>query len=215
MEKKLIRIDVSSDTVCPWCFVGKKNLNKAMESSKDVYNFEVRWHPYFLDPSAPKEGVKKSEFYKKKFGADQSERMMSRMSEIFRGLGLEYDYSGLTGNTLDSHRLITFAGHQGVDKQNALVEELFLNYFTQGKYIGDRQVLLEAAGKVGIGGASELLQDPNKGLQEVNDELETYSTEMSGVPYYVINGKHKVSGAQQPGVFLKYFEVATKESIKS
>lgn len=123
-QKKLIRIDVSSDTVCPWCFVGKKNLNKAMDSSEGLYDFEVwfflfrslislppdfwvltlpflsfsllcflfringcsdrqvRWHPFFLDPSAPKEGVNKSEFYKAKFGS-QSEQIMSRMREVF------------------------------------------------------------------------------------------------------------------------------------
>lgn len=184
-QKKLIRIDASSDTVCPWCFVGKRNLNKAMDLSKDLYDFEVQWHPFFLDPAAPKEGVKKYEFYQKKFGS-QTEQIMSRMTEVFRGLGLEYDTSGLTGNTLDSHRLITFAGHQGLDKQNALVEELFLNYFTEGKYIGDRQVLVEAARKVGVERAAEFLEDPNNGVKEVNEDFEKYSAVIRGVPYYVV-----------------------------
>ncbi|XXG47429.1 hypothetical protein AAC387_Pa02g2079 [Persea americana] len=210
-QKKLIRIDVSSDTVCPWCFVGKKNLNKAMDSCKDLYDFEVRWHPFFLNPSAPKEGVKKSEFYQNKFGS-QSEQIMSRMTEVFRGLGLEYDTSGLTGSTLDSHRLITFAGQQGLNKQNALVEELFLNYFVQGKYIGDRQVLVEAASKIGVEGAAEFLEDPNNGVKEVNEELEKYSAAIRGVPYYVINGKHKLNGAQQPEVFLGAFQAVANES---
>lgn len=134
-EKKTIRVDVSSDSVCPWCFVGKKNLDKAIASAKDQYNFEIRWHPFFLNPSAPKEGVNKKEYYRNKFGS-RSEQMASRMSEVFKGLGLEYDMSGLTGSSLDSHRLILFAGKQG--KQHDLVEELFLGYFTQGKYIGDR-----------------------------------------------------------------------------
>ncbi|KAL5208943.1 hypothetical protein ABZP36_004566 [Zizania latifolia] len=136
--KKLIRIDVSSDTVCPWCFVGKKNLEKAMDQSKDKFDFEVRWHPFFLNPDAPKEGVRKSDYYRMKFGPIQFEHATARMTEMFRGLGMEYDMSGLTGNTMDSHRLIALAGHQGYDKQNALVEELFLNFFCQGKYIGDR-----------------------------------------------------------------------------
>nr|CAD1841254.1 unnamed protein product [Ananas comosus var. bracteatus] len=206
--KKHIQIDVSSDTVCPWCFVGKKNLDKAIDQTKDKFDFEVRWHPFFLNPSTPKEGVKKSDFYKQKFGAAQYERIISRMTEVYRGLGLEYDTSGLTGNTFDSHRLITYAARQGYDKQNALVGELFFNYFCEGKYIGDRQVLLEAARKVGIEGAADLLDDPSKGAEEVNEELEKYSSHISGVPHFVINGKHELSGGQPPEVFVRAFQAA-------
>uniref|UniRef100_A0A2N9HMW8 DSBA-like thioredoxin domain-containing protein n=1 Tax=Fagus sylvatica TaxID=28930 RepID=A0A2N9HMW8_FAGSY len=164
-EKKLIKIDVSSDTVCPWCFVGKRNLDKAIAASKDQYDFEVRWHPFQLNPSAPKEGIEKKEFYRKKFGS-QSERIEARMSEVFRGHGLEYNLSGLTGNTLDSHRLMYFAGQQGLDKQHKLMEELSLGYFTREKYIGDKKFLVESAKEVGIEGAEEFLADPNNGLKE-------------------------------------------------
>ncbi|KAI3862329.1 hypothetical protein MKX03_036896 [Papaver bracteatum] len=209
--KKLIKIDVSSDTVCPWCFVGKKNLDKAIESSKDQFDFEVRWHPYMLNPSAPKEGVLKRDFYREKFGS-RVQQIEGRMTEVFRGIGYNYDMSGLTGNTLDSHRLITFAGHQGLDKQHALVEELGLGYFTQGRYIGDRDFLVEAASKAGIEGAAEFLENPNSGLNEVHEELQKYSTQISGVPYYVINGKHKLSGGQPPEVFIKTFQVAAKDN---
>ncbi|KAK8961692.1 hypothetical protein KSP40_PGU014526 [Platanthera guangdongensis] len=209
-SKKLIQIDVSSDTVCPWCFVGKKNLEKAMDLTKDQYNFEVKWHPFFLNPQAPKEGIKKSEYYKSKFGSAQSERIISRMTEVFRGLGFEYDTAGMTGNTLDSHRLISFAADQGCQKQNALVDELFQNYFIQGKYIGDKQVLLDAADKVGIEGAAELINDANKGLKEVNEELQKYSSHITGVPHFLINGSYELSGGQLPEAFLRAFEVAAK-----
>ncbi|KAG8489337.1 hypothetical protein CXB51_017382 [Gossypium anomalum] len=188
--KKLIRIDVSSDSVCPWCFVGKRNLDKAIAQSKDQFDFEIKWHPFFLDPSAPKEGVSKREYYDKKFGS-RTQVILARMTEIFRNVGLEYDMSGLTGNTLDSHRLIYFAGKQGLDKQHALVEELYLGYFTQGKYIGDREFLLESARKV-------------------NEDLQKYSANISGVPNYVINGKQQLSGGQPPEVFLRAFQVAAK-----
>uniref|UniRef100_A0A1D1Z3D6 Uncharacterized protein ywbO n=2 Tax=Anthurium amnicola TaxID=1678845 RepID=A0A1D1Z3D6_9ARAE len=180
-----------------------------MDLSKNRFDFEVRWHPFILSPSAPKEGMKKADFYKQKFG-HQYESITSRMREVFRGLGFEYDLSGLWGSTLDSHRLITFAGTQGFDKQNCLVEELFVNYFTQGKYIGDRQVLLEAARKAGIEGAQELLEDPSKGLKEVQEELERYSREITGVPHFVINGRRELSGGQPPEVFLRAFEAVAK-----
>ncbi|KAL3525823.1 hypothetical protein ACH5RR_014195 [Cinchona calisaya] len=209
--KKLVEIDVSSDTVCPWCFVGKKNLDKAIASSQDHYDFKIKWHPFFLNPSAPKEGVNKKDFFRDKFGS-RSEQILARMTEIFKGLGMEYDMSGLTGNTLDSHRLLYLAGQQGIEKQHKLAEELFLGYFTQGKYIGDREFLLESASMVGVEGAAEFLDDPNKGLKEVNEELQKYSANISGVPHYVINGKYPLSGGQPPESFLKAFQLAAADA---
>ncbi|KAK4759658.1 hypothetical protein SAY87_022789 [Trapa incisa] len=205
--KKLIQIDISSDTVCPWCFVGKKNLDKALAIAKNQYNFETKWHPFFLNPSAPKEGINKREYYMSKFGP-QSKRMESRMSEVFRSVGLEYSLNGLTGSSLDSHRLIFYAGQKGSEMQHNLVEELCLGYFTQARYIGDREFLLEAARKVQLEGAAEFLEDPNNGLQEVQDELSKYSSRISGVPHYLINGKYELSGAQSPEAFLRTFEAA-------
>ncbi|KAF9602350.1 hypothetical protein IFM89_026777 [Coptis chinensis] len=125
----------------------------------------VRWHPYFLNPSAPKEGVVKKVHYREKFGP-QSERIKARMAEVFRGHGLDYDVDGLT------------------------------------------EFLVEAAKKVGIEGAAEFLDDPNKGVQEVYAELEKYSDHITGVPYYVINGKNKLSGGQPPEVFARAFQAA-------
>ncbi|KAD7479462.1 hypothetical protein R6Q59_008288 [Mikania micrantha] len=205
--KKLIKIDVSSDSVCPWCFVGKKNLDKAMALSKDQFDFELRWHPFLLDPSARKEGINKKDYYKNKFGS-RADQMHARMTEVFKGHGLDYDLSGLTGSSLDSHRLILFAGKQGGDKQHYLVEELMNGYFTQGKFIGDMDFLVESARKVGLEGAAEFLQDPNNGLHEVNEELMKHSSNISGVPHYVINGKHQLSGGQPAEVFLRAFHVA-------
>ncbi|XVF71307.1 hypothetical protein PTKIN_Ptkin12aG0026700 [Pterospermum kingtungense] len=207
--KKLIRIDIVADSVCPFCFMGKRNLDKAIAESKDQFDFEIKWHPFFLEPSAPKEGVKKREFYEKKFGS-RAQGMLARMAEIFRNIGLEYDMSGLTGNTLDSHRLIYFAGKQSADKQHNLVDELSKGYFTQGKYIGDREFLLECARKVGVEGAAEFLENPNNGVKEVNEELEKYSANISGVPHYTINGKHQLSGGQPPEVFMRAFQGAAK-----
>ncbi|CAN8275929.1 unnamed protein product [Cochlearia groenlandica] len=205
--RKLIKIDVSSDTVCPWCFVGKKNLDKAIDASKHQYNFEIRWRPFFLDASAPKEGVPKKEFYRQKFGS-RCEGMFTRMSEIFKDIGLEYDTSGLTGNTMDSHRLIHYVGEHAPNKQHDLVEELCLGYFTHGKYIGDREFLVETAKKLGVEGAEEYLLDPNNGAAKVREEMEKYSRNITGVPYYIINGKVKLSGAQPPESFKSAFEAA-------
>ncbi|KAJ7196894.1 hypothetical protein O6H91_02G110800 [Diphasiastrum complanatum] len=211
--KKLIKIDVTSDTVCPWCFVGKKYLEKAMDASKDQYNFEVRWHPYLLNPNAPKEGMEKREFYKRRLGEASVEPIIVRMTKMFDDLGYKFKFGGLIGNTLDSHRLIEFAGHQGADKQNALVEELFLSYFTQEKYIGDLEVLVEAAEKVGIsGGVREFLEDPNAGLNEIQEQLKKYGLGVTGVPHFLIQDQYKLSGAQPPDSLLQVFQLAASHA---
>jgi predicted DsbA family dithiol-disulfide isomerase len=151
--------------------------------------------------------VSKLEYYKAKFGEERVEPMLRRMGAVFGQLGFRYSMGGLTGNTLDSHRLLVLAARQGLDRQNALAEELFLNYFTQEKYIGDRQVLLAAAEKAGVTGAQEWLDDPKAGLQEVQEELRTYGRGVSGVPHFRI-GKLAVSGAQPPEVLVEALEEA-------
>ncbi|XP_021739394.1 uncharacterized protein LOC110705772 isoform X2 [Chenopodium quinoa] len=199
--KELIRIDISSDNLCPWCYVGKINLDKAIAASKDQFDIEIHWHPYFLEPSAPKEGVNKRDFYKRKFGS-RYEQIIDHTVQAYKSLGLDYNMDGLT--------LIYFAGKQELDKKHDLVEELFRGYMTQGRYIGDREFLVECAEKVGVEGAAEFLEDPNNGLKEVNEDFEKYSAHLGGVPYYVINGKHKFSGGLPPEGFLCAFQVATK-----
>ncbi|KAL9231273.1 hypothetical protein vseg_006520 [Gypsophila vaccaria] len=207
VSRKLIRIDISSDNVCPWCYVGKINLDKAIAASKDQFDFEIHWHPFFLEPSAPKEGVNKRDFYKQKFGS-QYEQIIGGMAEIYRSLGLDYNMDGLTGSTLDSHRLIYFAGQKGLNKQHELLEVLLNGYMTKGKYIGDREFLVECAKKVGIEGAAEFLENSNNGLEEVNKDFKKYSAHLGGVPYYVINGQQKFSGGLSFDGFLRAFQIA-------
>eukprot|EP00245_Coleochaete_scutata_P009186 TRINITY_DN2966_c3_g1_i2.p1 TRINITY_DN2966_c3_g1~~TRINITY_DN2966_c3_g1_i2.p1 ORF type:complete len:221 (+),score=38.51 TRINITY_DN2966_c3_g1_i2:41-703(+) len=204
--KPLVKVDIVSDTVCPWCFVGKKNLENAISTAKDKYEFEVRWHPYMLNPGAPKEGVNKKDYYESRFGGPAKVApMMARMSQIFEAHGYKYSIGGLTGNTLDSHRLIELAGRQGLDKQNRLVDRLMVAYFTEEKFINDRAVLLQAAEDSGVTGAKQWLDDPNSGLAEVQEALRTWGRGISGVPNFSINGT-SLSGAQPPETFLRVFE---------
>ncbi|KAJ7524520.1 hypothetical protein O6H91_17G009400 [Diphasiastrum complanatum] len=94
--KKLIKIDITSDTVCPWCFIGKKYLEKAMHACSNDYNFEVRWHPYLLNPTAPKEGVNKLDYYKQKFGESRIAPIIGRVTKVFNDLGIKFKIGGLT-----------------------------------------------------------------------------------------------------------------------
>jgi len=106
--------------------------------------------------------------------------------------------------------LIELAGKQGFEKQNAVVDELFLNFFTQEKYIGDREVLVAAAEKVGVDGARVFLEDREAGLKEVLDAERKFRRGVTGVPHFVIDGRYEISGAQPPEAFLEAFEVAAK-----
>ncbi|KAG0555630.1 hypothetical protein KC19_12G183300 [Ceratodon purpureus] len=209
-NKVMIRVDVTSDTICPWCFIGKKHLEQAIANTTDKYSVEVRWHPFFLNPDAPVEGVNKMEHYKAKFGAGRMQMILDRVGGAFAQLGYKYSMGGKTGSTLDSHRLIEFAGRQSLAKQNALVEELFLNFFTQEKYIGDREVLVAAADKVGVDGARAFLEDPQAGLKEVLTSERQFHRGVSGVPHFVIDGRYQISGAQPPEAFLKAFDAAAE-----
>ncbi|BDA43706.1 Uncharacterized protein YwbO [Coccomyxa sp. Obi] len=197
---KVGTIDIVSDTVCPWCFIGKRRLEKALRQLQGQKQFEVRWHPFQLNPDASEAGFNKLEYYKQKFGEQRTKSMMPMMTETFAKEGLNYTMEGKTGNTLNSHRLIAFAGRQGPDVQDRVVEHLFRAYFTEGKYINDPEVLKEAAEKAGVADADQVLSDPTVARDQVREELREYAIGVTGVPHFIINGKYHLSGAQDPDV---------------
>ncbi|EIE19359.1 DSBA oxidoreductase [Coccomyxa subellipsoidea C-169] len=195
-----VMIDVVSDTVCPWCFIGKRRLETAIRQLQGQKQFEVRWHPFQLNPDAPQAGINKLNYYKEKFG-EQRTKSMNNVQETFAKEGLNYTMEGDTGNTLNSHRLIAFAGRQGPDVQDKIVEQLFKAYFTEGKYINDPEVLREAAKKAGVADAEQVISDPNVAKDQVREELREYAAGVTGVPHFIINGKYHLSGAQDPETF--------------
>ncbi|XP_057841118.2 uncharacterized protein LOC131050842 [Cryptomeria japonica] len=207
--KKMIKIDVVSDLICPWCFVGKKRLEKAMEETKHLYIFEVKWHPYMLNPSLPKEGKDKNQLYRESFGV-RYEAIVETINQAFQTVGYRFGTGGLIGSTQDGHRLIELAGRQGLDKQNILVETLMIKALTQDECVSHRQVLLSAAESAGIEGAKEWIDDPNAGLKEIQTKMATYAHNISGVPNYKINGKYDLSGAQDPQTFIQIFKKASQ-----
>ncbi|PNH06161.1 hypothetical protein TSOC_007481 [Tetrabaena socialis] len=211
--KPIITLEVTSDTVCPWCYVGKRRLEKAMARFKDRADFKVRWLPFQLNPEAPREGEVKLQYYNDKFGPARVAQMLPQMTRTFAEEGLQYKMGGLTGNTLDSHRLIAWAEQFGLAQQNALVEELFARYFCQEKYIGDRGVLLEAVAAAGlsVADAAAVLDDPAAFTQEVQ-QLVARARGIGGVPYFVIDKRLKMSGAQPPEAFEEAFEQVLSSS---
>mmetsp|Transcript_41815 Transcript_41815/g.112017 ORF Transcript_41815/g.112017 Transcript_41815/m.112017 type:complete len:189 (-) Transcript_41815:168-734(-) len=179
-------------------------MEQAMASFPQV-QFHVTWRPFLLNPAqdAPKDGVDKLTMYKSKFGEQRVAQMIPRMTQVFADLGIQYSIAGKTGNTLDSHRLLTWAGKLGPAEQDRLVEALFDAYFAKSKFLGDRAVLLEAAATAGLDtkAAAAVIDDPNAMLKEVREELGRFGRGVSGVPFFIIGGSTRLSGAQPPEVF--------------
>ena len=151
-------IDVISDVICPWCFLGKRRLDKALASLADL-DVLVRWRPYALDPSIPPEGLDRTVYLTNKFGAERLATLHDPLIQAGLADGVPYNFEAIarTPNTLDAHRLIRWAHTTGL--QNEMAERLFMSYWSEGKDIGDRRVLAAEAGAVGINGGqiAELL----------------------------------------------------------
>jgi predicted DsbA family dithiol-disulfide isomerase len=203
-------IDIISDVICPWCYIGKRRLEKAVAAfGRPV---KVRWLPFQLNPTMPKEGVSRREYRTKKFGSwERSQELDARVVAVgqFEGIQFAFDRIGRTPNTLDAHRLIGLAERKGV--QGAVVEALFRAYFTEGRDISNRQTLLDVVPEAGLDRhGAEALLNSDDGLEVMKDgDALARRFRVDGVPYFVVNATLTLSGAQQPEAFLAVFGQAT------
>jgi len=206
-------IEIVSDTVCPWCYVGKKKLDKAIKTYKELHpnsndEFSTTWMPFYLNPGAPKVGVDKRAHYKAKFGEERTEMMFERLAQVGKECGINFKFGGKTGNTRDSHRLIQLGKTKSPAMQTRVVEEFFAAYFENEADITSHDVLRKAAVKAGLDEkeVNEWLES-DKGGDVVDREVqEAQMNQISGVPNFTIQGKYEVGGAQDAGVFLRLFE---------
>ncbi|KAH8672664.1 thioredoxin-like protein [Tricladium varicosporioides] len=207
------KIQVVSDTVCPWCYIGKQKLDKAIQAYKQLHpdskdTFSTTWMPYYLNPTSPKIGVDKRAYYISKFGEDRAEQIFERLSQAGKDVGINFSFDGKAGNTRDSHRLIQLGKSKSPELQTRVVEELFKSYFENEGDITSHEVLQAAGEKAGLA-TTEIKEwlGSDKGGREVDEEVEEAKREgVSGVPNFTIQGKYEVGGAQDPGVFLRLFE---------
>lgn len=202
-----VTVDVISDVICPWCYVGKRRLEKAIALSgrQDV---RVRWRPFQLNPRMPTGGVDRKEYRTAKFGSwERSLALDAQVAEAGRAEGIPFAHHKMlrTPNTLDAHRLIRLADADGV--QDAVVEAVFRAYFTEGRDIGDRAVLLDVAAAAGLdrGRAETLLAGEADVEAVLREEAEAQRRGVTGVPCFVINGTVALSGAREPDAFLAAF----------
>ncbi len=193
--KKKLKIDVYTDVICPWCWLGKRRLEKALEAVPEV-EAELHYLPYELRPDTPEEGIDRVKHLKAKYGAGV-ETMDARISGLGKEVGLDYHFEKASKipNTFKAHRVIWFAGTQGFQKP--VTEALHEAYFRDGKDIGDNKVLAEVAGGAGMDKEKvENFLNSDKGTEEVRElEEKSYNLGISGVPFFVFDEKTALSGA--------------------
>jgi predicted DsbA family dithiol-disulfide isomerase len=193
------RIDIVSDAICPWCYIGKRQLERALVTlAGEGLTFTVHWNPFQLNPDMPKEGRDRAAYRAWKFGsAERAHELDMQVTEAAARLGLVFrpELMLRTSNTLDAHRLIWFAGQKGV--QDAVMEAVFAAYFTQGRDIGDRAVLADCAAEAGLD-AQEAAQFLASGLAEremLAADNAARDAGVSGVPTFFLDGYKLWSGA--------------------
>ena len=206
-------VDVIVDTVCPWCYVGKARFEKALAMRPDQV-VEIGWRPFQLNPGIPRAGKDRRAYLSEKFGGgDRAERRYSVIGDAGRQEGIDFRFDRIdrTPNTVDSHRLISYARSEG--RQHAMVDALFRAYFTEGRDIGEIEVLAEIAAETGLDGDAARIflgSDEDRALVVGEDEL-ARSLGVNGVPCYIVDRKYAVSGAQSPEVFLQIFDLVRHE----
>jgi predicted DsbA family dithiol-disulfide isomerase len=193
------RIDVISDAICPWCYIGKRHLESALAIlEKEKLHFNVFWNPFQLNPEMPAEGVERQKYREAKFGGPERARQIDqRITQTAAGVGLEFHLERLTRtpNTVNAHRLIRMAGQNGV--QDAVVEAMFEAYFCSGSDLGDAQKLAEIGRKGGLDGEAVLAMlasDEHRKEVLAGDQM-ARNAGIQGVPSFAMQGHVLFSGA--------------------
>lgn len=209
-----VKLDVLSDPICPWCYIGKTHLDKALEAEGD-HPFVIEWHPFQLNPDMPEDGMDRREYLERKFGGKENAvRVYGQIAEHAEQAGIEIDFAAIkrTPNTVNAHRLIHWAGIEG--KQNDVVDALFSAYFKEGRDIGDIETLADIADGIGMDASvvTRLLKS-NEDLSAIKDR-DTHSREMgvNSVPTFIVGSRHAVPGAQPPELWQKVIKELKEQS---
>jgi predicted DsbA family dithiol-disulfide isomerase len=211
-QAERLTIDIVSDVVCPWCYIGKRNLEAAL-ATLPANDIEIRWRPYQLDATIPPEGIARRAYLERKFGA-RIDEIYARVAAAGREAGLDFAFDRIerSPNTLDAHRLIRWA--QSAGKQNEVVERLFRSFFIEGRDIGEHAILIESASEAGM--EPELvarLLDGEADKESVREEIATAQRlGVTGVPFFIFAGRFGLPGAQPAEVLASAINKAADKS---
>ncbi len=212
-----LTIDVVSDVVCPWCFIGKRHLDKALTQWRTEHpdsTVTVIWRPFFLNPDTPDAGEPYRPFLEKKFGGPQGlTEIWQRVREAGKPAGIDFAFEKieLRANTLAAHRLIHWAQQADTGKATALVEALFAAQFLEGRHVGDRAILAEIAGACGfdVTAVKAYIESDEDAENIKYDAEESRRMGINGVPFFVFNQRLAASGAQSPDALLQAMREAS------
>ncbi len=216
MNSPTLTIDVVSDVVCPWCYIGKRKLEAALAStgSSDLPTAVIRWHPFQLNPDMPVAGVPRKQYLEDKFGGPQrATEIYERVRAAGQAVGLQLNIDGITRqpNTLAAHALIAFA-QQGDADGNDIKERLLKAYFVENRFIGDALVLADIAEEAGLSGsaAQAFVTDPKQLARVAQADAHVRNLGINGVPFFIFNKAVTLSGAQDPTILLAAMQQASK-----
>ena len=202
----MINIKVISDTICPWCYIGKKQLEKAINKIDNI-EFDISYKPFQLDPTMPTGGVDRKRYIDRKFGKDTAKEVGNKIREAGKPVGIEFNYENIikTPNTLNSHRILKWAEKES--KQEEALELLFYSYFTEGIDIGNNEELVKIAKKLGLN-TKKIEKDLDSDIDIKEIELEEWSYRdlgIAGVPTYILEDNMIITGSQSSETFVNVF----------
>ncbi|MDA4843770.1 DsbA family oxidoreductase [Hoeflea poritis] len=211
-----VNIDIVSDVMCPWCYIGKKRLEAAIKELPEDIEVDVRWRPYQLDPTLPKEGKDREQYLSEKFGgSERAKQIYANIVDAGREEDIPFDFEAIavSPNTLDAHRVIRWAASEAPGVQDRLVDILFKAFFIDGKNVGDDTVLLDAAEQAGMDRTiTEGLLAGQADCMEMEQEIEiARKMGVTGVPCFILENKYAVMGAQSANVLTNAIRDVAKE----
>jgi predicted DsbA family dithiol-disulfide isomerase len=213
---RMLTVDVISDVVCPWCFIGRRRLGAALAllagREPDVEP-RVRWHPFQLNPDLPREGIPRRAYLEAKFGGrERANAIYERVRAAGRAVGIDFAFDRIERqpNTQDAHRLIAWAQAHGSGED--IVERLFRAYFLDGRYVGDRAVLAAIAGEAGLDSvaASAMLASEDGAAEVTATQSRVRELGVTGVPFFIFAGRVAVAGAQEPDALVEAMTQAVR-----
>lgn len=207
----MVRIDIYSDPVCPWCFIGKRRLERTLAARDDIVP-DITWRPFQLDPDMPAEGMDRDSYLYSKFGGvERATKFYDAIVEAGRSERIAFDFDAIrhAPNTLDAHRLIRFADPYNL--QSEVVEALFRANFLEGENIGDHGVLVRIAHAVGLDGhaVKSYLASSADRSEVAAEDLRARRMSIDAVPCFLVDGQYAISGAQEPEAFYPLLDLAS------